>query len=318
MSSPLNLSYVNRRNPIRMVEETMDEDMDIIDDEYEDDSKTVYTSDEYSSQSIYQPESFRVSPRNIEPISCSRRIVNNRSSRNLEHTFTPESRNKFNAKPQSQLIGCSTYIIVGALIAIGLLAFGMTQNSEKKCSYDKLRLQYPEQGDKLWRTISISIEHIINGRSKKPAVYLFLHQGGKATQNLVRDIAAQASHCFGEKFQLVEMSKNDFTSPSAIADYGYAIEEFKKKIKRGRVALIVNLNEIPAEAARALHTICDTYSPIAEELVIFLTLVPHSTNGNPVANAENTLMKLWGSLKHSDLDALITRVTDEVIALNSI
>lgn len=40
------------------------------------------------------------------------------------------------------------------------------------------------------------------------------------------------------------MSEDDFTSPSAMEDYGYAILKFKEKIQNGRVALIVDLNDV--------------------------------------------------------------------------
>lgn len=34
----------------------------------------------------------------------------------------------------------------------------------------------------------------------------------------------------------------------------------------------LHYKKIPPKAARALHVICDTHSPIAEDVVIFLTL----------------------------------------------
>ncbi|XP_036325930.1 uncharacterized protein LOC118738968 isoform X1 [Rhagoletis pomonella] len=210
--------------------------------------------------------------------------------------------------------GCVTYLagIVGAIV-LAYWVFTMLTPSEKKCSYNELRQRHQKQDQKMWQSLSINIEHILNERSTKPAVYLFLHQGSRDMQALVKNIASDTVNCFGGG-QLVEMSENDFTTD----DYGYAIEKFKNKIKKGHVALIVHLNKIPVEAARALHFICDVHTPIAEGVVIYLTLVTPSSIGTPKENAVNTLRNLWSSkLEYNVLDPLITRVTDEVIALKS-
>lgn len=121
-------------------------------------------------------------------------------------------------------------------------------------------------------------------------------------------------------------------------DYGYPIEQYKKKLKEGNVFLIVNLNDvstklylvpnyhlifpiykIPPNAARALHTICDTYSPIAPDVVIFLSLRTHlsTSNGTPAEIAYQTLRELWQKVPDNELDALITRVIDQVLLLQS-
>lgn len=135
------------------------------------------------------------------------------------------------------------------------------------------------------------------------------------------------------------MSKEDFGP--ALDNYGLAIERFKAKVKDGKVFLIVNLNEVRNEShvslnsfvfntfcdpqiapngARALHTICDTYSPLVEDAVIFLTLRTFNTTAvrNSVELATDTLYDLWSKeLGDNELDPLITRVTDQVLLLNS-
>lgn len=102
-------------------------------------------------------------------------------------------------------------------------------------------------------------------------------------------------------------------------------------------------SQIPAEVSKAFHVICDTHNPIAENVIIFLTLtIPDDDEkglffylqtfkekknatkqivylilGNVDSIAEDTLFKLWGSkLKHYELDPLIARVAEQVIALN--
>jgi len=133
------------------------------------------------------------------------------------------------------------------------------------------------------------------------------------------------------------MKKEDFGP--GMKDYGLAIERFKANVKEGKVFLIVNLNDVssisyiilryPKElpnlqiapsGARALHTICDTYSPIVEDAVIFLTLRTFNTTAvsNSVQLATDTLYDLWAKeLGDNELDPLITRVTDQVLHLRS-
>ena len=92
----------------------------------------------------------------------------------------------------------------------------------------------------------------------------------------------------------------------------------------------LNYSQIPGKAARALHAICDTYNPIIDRVVIFMTLrVPNEGTiylfivnidlliyfsvGKPIEVAENTLSEIWGSsVQRHELDPLITRVTEQV------
>ncbi|XP_073840359.1 torsin interacting protein [Musca autumnalis] len=208
-------------------------------------------------------------------------------------------------------------VVVLATAAACLVDYGNTKVI-RYCSYDKLQESYPEQNNKTWRILSVGIESILNKRTELPAVYLLAHHGGPRIDKLVKDIAVHTSKCFDDKKQPIEMVHEDFTSAETKEDYGRAIEKFKKKIQNGNVILIANLNEIPPEAARAFHTICDTHSPIAKDVVIFLTLIipENKETGHVEMIIEDTLIELWGStLQRNELDPLITRVTDQVIAL---
>ncbi|KAI8117272.1 hypothetical protein FF38_03443 [Lucilia cuprina] len=190
----------------------------------------------------------------------------------------------------------------------------------RNCSFDALQEKYNQENPHIWRTLSVGIETILNRRTEQPAVYLFAHYGGPNVFRLIKDIARHSSGCFGKQMLPIEMEGNDFISaPGVDDDYGFAIQKYKAKIKEGNVILIANLNEIPAEAARALHTICDTHSPIAKDVVIFLTLtLSVEAEGSATAKAEYTLEEMWGSkLIRSELDPLITRVTDQVVVLQS-
>ncbi|XP_075161193.1 torsin interacting protein [Haematobia irritans] len=203
-------------------------------------------------------------------------------------------------------------VIFSALSGVYVLGNG---SNKRLCTFDSLQTQYPSQDSKVWQTLKFGIESILNKERNTPVVYLFAHYGDNQMHEIVKDIASHTSHCFGKEMNPVEMNKEDFTSFEAKTDYGTVIEKYKLKIKEGRVILIANLNEIPAEAARAFHAICDA----EDSVVVFLTMIIPQVDHKKVDKiAENTLNELWGSsLERNELDPLIIRVTDQVIFLKT-
>ncbi|XP_017089575.2 uncharacterized protein TORIP [Drosophila bipectinata] len=207
--------------------------------------------------------------------------------------------------------------VVFALVIIISVYVKSDKVSRKTCAFEGLRGKLPSQPDKVWRALQKGIEGIVNKEVNRPSVFLFLHEDQRQ-HKLIRDIATEASSCFGGPSQLIQMSKEDFGVQNG--DYGLAIERFKAKVKKGsKVFLIVNLNELPPSGARALHTICDVYSPLVEDAVIFLTLRAAQTSSakNSVTLAMDTLYELWEKdLRDNELDPLLARVTDQVLHLN--
>ncbi|XP_017071307.1 uncharacterized protein LOC108107974 [Drosophila eugracilis] len=238
----------------------------------------------------------------------------------------PEADNLSTSIPPTvtqKLGGNGLYFSLAFIVCLSCLIFfqvwGTTfsNDSEKKCAFSDIRELTPKQPEKVWKALQKGVEGLINKRDQHPSVFLFLYQDPKL-QNLIDAIASETSMCFGGPRQLIHMRKDDFGSDTT--DHGLAIERFKEKVNDGKVFLIVNLNEIAPSGARALHTICDTYSPIVEDVVIFLTLRTFNTTAvrNSVQLATDTLYDLWDTeLGDNELDPLITRVTDQVLYLSS-
>ncbi|EDX11122.1 uncharacterized protein LOC6738737 [Drosophila simulans] len=225
------------------------------------------------------------------------------SSRQEHHRSINEPHNSIGIK--LALAG----VLFGLMVVYG---YGSSIIEEKQCGFKDLRPKYPQQQEKVWRALQKGIEGLINKRDKHPSVFLFLHQDPKL-EKLIDEIAVEASMCFGGPRKLIHMNKEH------MKEYGLAIEQFKSKINDGKVFLIVNLNEIAPNGARALHTICDTYSPLVEDAVIFLSLRTFNTTAvnNSVKLATDTLYDLWDQeLGDHELDPLITRVTDQVLHLS--
>ncbi|EDW70843.1 uncharacterized protein TORIP [Drosophila virilis] len=221
------------------------------------------------------------------------------------------------SKSQFKLIPYAIIIILPLFACSRLLK---SEPQVKRCAFEELRQRPPLQSEDVWKALSINIELLLNKKIKSPNVYLFLHSNQSSEypiQKLINDIARETSKCFDGQ-RPIEMSLKDFETQNG-DDYGYPIEQYKKKLREGNVFLIVNLNDIPPNSARALHTICDTYSPIAPDVVIFMTLRTHLANtvGSPAQMAYKTLQELWKQVPDNELDALITRVIDQVLLLQS-
>ncbi|XP_026832831.1 uncharacterized protein LOC6545489 isoform X1 [Drosophila erecta] len=201
-------------------------------------------------------------------------------------------------------------VLFGLIVVYG---YGSSIVEEKQCAFKDLRTKYPLQQEQVWKALQKGIEGVINKKDKHPSVFLFLHQDSKL-RKLIEQIAVEASMCFGGTGKVISLEKAD------MKECGLAIEQFKAKINDGKVFLIVDLNEIAPNGARALHTICDTYSPLVKDAVIFLTLRTFNTTAvnNSVKLATDTLYDLWDKeLRDYELDPLITRVTDQVLHLSS-
>ncbi|XP_064545261.1 uncharacterized protein TORIP [Drosophila montana] len=221
------------------------------------------------------------------------------------------------SKSQFKLIPYAIIIILPLFACSRLLK---SEPQVKRCAFEDLRQRPPLQSEDVWKALSINIELLLNKKIKSPNVYLFLHSNQSSEipiQKLINDIAVETSKCFDGQ-RPIEMSLKDFETQNG-DDYGYPIEQYKKKLREGNVFLIVNLNDIPPNSARALHTICDTYSPIAPDVVIFMTLRTHikTAVGSPAQIAYKTLQELWKQVPDNELDALITRVIDQVLLLQS-
>lgn len=85
---------------------------------------------------------------------------------------------------------------------------------------------------------------------------------------------------------------------------------------------VENVHKVPATAAQAFHTICDTVTPLVEKSVIFFTMHVESDSKEITPQeihrlVEMQLEKNWININHNTLKALIGRVTDQVFLIRS-
>ncbi|XP_055845057.1 uncharacterized protein LOC129911325 [Episyrphus balteatus] len=240
--------------------------------------------------------------------------------------YTLESAYSRDDGQPSSLVNKSNFILILFIIIVPV-AVGIyfnaswvstsDQSPKKVCSFKELQNKYPKEGEYLWHNMKVVNEHILNNRCDKPAVFLFVHHDKQIALKIIKDIAQTSSRCF-DSSQIIQ--NIDFSSKEAIEDYGHVIATYKDTIKEGNVILIANINEIPGEAAKALHAICDTVTPLVKKVIILLSLTAERRNSNEkiIDTAENALRKLWqDKIKPNELDPIITRVTDQVLLLQS-
>lgn len=215
-------------------------------------------------------------------------------------------------------ISCLHIIIFTALVFI-FLALYMYDNTPRctQCSFEELKKKYTKEKDYLWNHLQSANDDILCGKSDKPAVFLFVNQNKEKAKSLINDIANTSSGCLGSS-PIIEHI--DFFSEEALKDYGYVVDQYKKTVKEGNVILIANVNEIPGEGAKALHWICDTVSFMVKKVIILLSLTVEQIGSSErvIDVAENALKKLWqDKMEPNELEPLITRVTDQVLLLQS-
>lgn len=233
----------------------------------------------------------------------------------------PPVRSQPNVRAENSSFPVS-YIIFAVVFFIALAIYGVSiTGSQSPHKYitcpqlNSLKDKIPHQEDYMWKSLRVGIEGVLNNDPTSPSVFLFIHQDTASTRKAINDIFKATGNCFDQNGKTAshQLDINDFIGNEVIVDYGVAVKKYKDALKNGGVLLIADINKIPAEAAPALHFICDTFTPIVDRAIIFLTLTS-SELGKPVEVAESTLRKLWGDkIKPDDLDPLIVRITDEVL-----
>ncbi|XP_055911909.1 uncharacterized protein LOC129945950 [Eupeodes corollae] len=274
--------------------------------------------DEQSSQTDYfeKRNESCINERTSSPLRRRRE-----RSEDLKSSFKANQNNSITLESAIVEQQSNTYkaviILVVLLGTVFIPIFIAQKNGIRECSFDKLKAKYPKESDKLWMHLKYGNEYILNNEGDEPAVFLFLHHAKRIADKLVDEIARTSADCYGSP---PAIKKVDLNTREAIEDYGHIIASYKKTVKEGNVILIVNLNEIPGEAAKALHSICDSVTPLVKKVIILLTLTTkqHNADQNVIETAENELKKLWqGKMKANELDPIITRVTDQVFLLKS-
>uniref|UniRef100_A0A182K3I7 Uncharacterized protein n=1 Tax=Anopheles christyi TaxID=43041 RepID=A0A182K3I7_9DIPT len=137
--------------------------------------------------------------------------------------------------------------------------------------------------------------------------------------DFISNVITITTSCFGGT-KPIQLVGGHFKRSDIQKDYGVFLAQQKEDLQQQRIMVVRNLEDIPAQAAQAFHTICDTQEPLVDNAVIYLTLdmsrvrnVYELTEESAMSEAERSLRALWkNSLPPEVLESLITRLTENV------
>lgn len=190
-----------------------------------------------------------------------------------------------------------------------------------KCpQFRQLDEEFSNQDKLLWKSLKVGIENVINQTPPQPSVFLLAYNDAKTSKQIMSRIVNATANCMQSKHPIV-LDGSSFVTEAMINDYGLIITTYRKQLESEKIMYVSDVNKIPAQAAPAFHTICDTITPFVEKSVIFLTMHVDQYNADlsPVQVhklVETQLETNWDAIDHNTLMALIGRVTDQVFLLH--
>lgn len=186
----------------------------------------------------------------------------------------------------------------------------------------QLRPKYPTIDPMLWATLNVSVNRALYRKPGEPSTFIFLYDSSSVQKNLVEDVIAISSRCFDAR--PIRLTNADFETPEIAADYGAFLQQYKRPLEQQGVMVVQNLDRVPAKAARALFTICDSHGPLVERAVIFFTIdisqrrdvMDGAADQSPTEIAENLLRDQWrNGLNGDTLVPLLVRLTENVFKI---
>ncbi|EDS25907.1 conserved hypothetical protein [Culex quinquefasciatus] len=213
-------------------------------------------------------------------------------------------------------------IVVVAAVAIAKLLPSKPQVQPQHCDQfvTQLRPKYPTIDPMLWTTLNVSVNRALYRKPGEPSTFVFLYDSATVRQSLVEDIIGITSKCF-DNTRPIRLTSADFETPDIAADYSAFLHRYKPQLEERGIMVVQDLDQVPAKAARALFTICDSYGPLVERAVIFFTIdisrrAEEDPDQSPTAIAEKLLQDQWrNGLKVDTLVPLLVRLTENVFKI---
>ncbi|XP_053674348.1 uncharacterized protein LOC128724650 [Anopheles nili] len=187
-------------------------------------------------------------------------------------------------------------------------------------SFLSLGKDYKNVDDNLWYTLDVCLHRSTDAHKPEPGTVLFLHNRPTAmVDEFITRITNITACNFGGTRPIILNGKY-FHRADIQQDYGVFVQQQKTTLLEQGVMVVRNLEDIPAKAAQAFHTICDTEEPLVEKAIIYLSLDTSKTvsrmdfgERSATAEAEHLLQEMWkNDLRPEFLNPLIVRLTENV------
>ncbi|XP_050072836.1 uncharacterized protein LOC126560929 [Anopheles maculipalpis] len=223
------------------------------------------------------------------------------------------------------------YIAYGVIVAflllvlLGYLQADLRTKAATSCNhFHALEKRYTSFDESLWYTLNATVTRATaDVEEREPGTVLFLHYGRTVMlDGFINSVSNITAECFGG-MEPIMLDGKYFKRTDIQADYGVFLAQQKEALRQHGVLVVRNLEDVPARAAQAFHTICDTQEPLVDRAVIYLTLdmlkaaaKPTPSKQSATAEAEKLLHELWkDALQPAVLQPLITRLTENVFRI---
>ncbi|XP_031633131.1 uncharacterized protein LOC116346947 [Contarinia nasturtii] len=212
------------------------------------------------------------------------------------------------------LVGIAMYIIIPAK---------SLPTKRIECPQFKELMQYFNNQDiTLWKSLKVNIENVVNQTPAAPSVFLLAYHDAATSKNVMAKILNATANCMKSN-DPIQLDGGTFATDAMIQDYGEIITAYRKRLENEGIMYVADLHKLPAAAAQAFHTICDTFTPFVERSVIFFSMYVDQYDGKDMSPkkihylVETQLENNWNDINHNTLKALIGRITDQVFLLHS-
>jgi hypothetical protein len=237
------------------------------------------------------------------------------------------------------------YGVIIAILASILLGFIYKSNSndsvqavKKFCpDFLKLKEQYENQDEYLWKLLKRSAEGAFSTKSPEPVCFMFASEKENSMNSIINSILEVTTGCLNSTSKPIILTPSELSSPRYIQDRTKVVHELKPQLEKSGILLVKEFNRVSTKVVPAFHSICDTYNPLVRRaFIIFTMLVPSVSSdgnlsfyfiksamkanlfsflGNPSQFMNEYLQELWKSLPQHTRESLITRVTENSFIL---
>ena len=191
----------------------------------------------------------------------------------------------------------------------------ITRNELIDCSeFNDLKAKYPRQNAKIFNSLRVSIEGLFN-RKSRPPVFTFFSTDQKILDDLMHDIVDMTQKCIRQSYDPINLTYSDLNKEKFINDHSKIIGEYKIELEKRTILVINNLDELSTKIVPSLHSFTDTYNPLVQKSIIYLSIrVPQKPN-NPADYIFTHLQHKWNDLSSNIKNPLITRLLDQTFFL---
>lgn len=217
--------------------------------------------------------------------------------------------------PQSKRNHYRIYAVV--ILAVVVFAFmnkkspaeSAITNKKIDCSqFLELTEKFPNQDQKLFKSLKSGIEGMFNGIPPEPSVFSLFSTDEDLINKMMDEVIRVTKQCINQSQDPISLSK-DQLSDQLVRDY-------KDELEKVGIMIINNVDQASPSSVPSLHSFCDTYNPLVSKSIIFLTIkVPGAPQGKPVEYITDFLNDRWSDLKDNVRGPLIARMIDQTFFL---